>query len=106
MCIRDSVLHDGADKFDHLGRLIDPGLDHALITLAGGVTGDLAQQLGTIHLEDVYKRQEWSFYDMMDKKPHIKPYLYGMFAGFGAISLSILFFFLKMCIRDRTRPMR
>ena len=31
---------------------------------------------------------------MMDKKPHIKPYLYGMFAGFGAISLSILFFFL------------
>ena len=29
---------------------------------------------------------------MMDKKPHIKPYLYGMFAGFGAISLSILFF--------------
>ena len=31
---------------------------------------------------------------MMDKKPHIKPYLYGMLAGFGAISLSILFFFL------------
>ena len=31
---------------------------------------------------------------MMDKKPHIKPYLYGMFAGFGAISLSIIFFFL------------
>ena len=31
---------------------------------------------------------------MMDKKPHIKPYLYGMFAGFGAISLSIVFFFL------------
>ena len=30
---------------------------------------------------------------MMDKKPHIKPYLYGMLAGFGAISLSILFFF-------------
>ena len=29
---------------------------------------------------------------MMDKKPHIKPYLYGMLAGFGAISLSILFF--------------
>ena len=23
---------------------------------------------------------------MMDKKPHIKPYLYGMLAGFGAIS--------------------
>ena len=31
---------------------------------------------------------------MMDKKPHIKPYLYGMLAGFGAISLSILFFYL------------
>ena len=31
---------------------------------------------------------------MMNKKPHIKPYLYGMLAGFGAISLSILFFFL------------
>ena len=31
---------------------------------------------------------------MMDKKPHIKPYLYGMLAGFGAIALSILFFFL------------
>ena len=31
---------------------------------------------------------------MMDKKPHIKTYLYGMLAGFGAISLSILFFFL------------
>ena len=30
---------------------------------------------------------------MMDKKPHIKPYIYGMLAGFGAISLSILFFF-------------
>ena len=31
---------------------------------------------------------------MMDKKPHNKPYLSGMRAGFGAISLSILFFFL------------
>ena len=30
---------------------------------------------------------------MMDKKPHVKPYLYGMLAGFGAISLSIVFFF-------------
>ena len=30
---------------------------------------------------------------MMDKKPHIKPYLYGMLAGFGAIALSIIFFF-------------
>ena len=31
---------------------------------------------------------------MIDKKPYIKPYLYGMLAGFGAISLSIAFFFL------------
>lgn len=30
----------------------------------------------------------------MDKKPHKLPFLYGMLAGFGAISLSILFFFL------------
>ena len=30
----------------------------------------------------------------MDKKPHIKLYLYGMLAGFGAIALSIIFFFL------------
>ena len=30
---------------------------------------------------------------MMDKKPHIKPYLYAMLAGFGAIALSIIFFF-------------
>ena len=29
----------------------------------------------------------------MDKKPHVKLYLYGMLAGFGAISLSIVFFF-------------
>lgn len=27
-------------------------------------------------------------------KPHHKPYLYGMLAGFGAISLSVLFFFI------------
>ena len=33
---------------------------------------------------------------MIDKKPHIKPYLYGMLAGvFGAhLPLSIIFFFL------------
>lgn len=30
---------------------------------------------------------------MMDKKPHIKPYVYAMLAGFGAITLSIAFFF-------------
>ena len=32
--------------------------------------------------------------DKTDKKAHIMPYVYGMLAGFGAISLSILFFFL------------
>lgn len=31
---------------------------------------------------------------MMDKKPHIKSYVYAMLAGFGSISLSIIFFFL------------
>ena len=30
----------------------------------------------------------------MDKKPHLKPYIYGMLAGFGAIGLSIALFFL------------
>ena len=30
---------------------------------------------------------------MSMKKPQYKPYLYGMLAGFGAISLSVLFFF-------------
>ncbi len=30
----------------------------------------------------------------MDKKPHLKPYVYGMLAGFGAIALSIAFFFV------------
>ena len=30
----------------------------------------------------------------MDKKPHIKSYVYAMLAGFGSISLSIIFFFL------------
>ena len=29
-------------------RLIDPGLDNALVALAGSVAGDLAQQLGTV----------------------------------------------------------
>ena len=31
--------------------------------------------------------------EMPMKKPQYKPYLYGMLAGFGAISLSVLFFF-------------
>ena len=29
----------------HGGRLVDPGLDNALVALAGGIAGDLAQQL-------------------------------------------------------------
>ena len=32
--------------------------------------------------------------EMPMKKPQYKPYLYGMLAGFGAISLSVLFFFV------------
>ena len=45
------VLHDGADELDHLPGLVDPGLDNALVALAGSVAGDLAQQLGTVHLD-------------------------------------------------------
>ena len=32
----------------HLTGLVDPGLDNALVALAGSVAGDLAQQLGTV----------------------------------------------------------
>ena len=35
----------------HSGRIVDPGLDNALVALAGSVAGDLAQQLGTVHLD-------------------------------------------------------
>ena len=42
------VFHDGADELDHLSGLVDPGLDNALVALAGSVAGDLAQQLGTV----------------------------------------------------------
>lgn len=45
------VFHDGADELDHLPGLVDPGLDNALVALAGSVAGDLAQQLGTVHLD-------------------------------------------------------
>ena len=45
------VFHDGADELDHLTGLVDPGLDNALVALAGSVAGDLAQQLGTVHLD-------------------------------------------------------
>ena len=43
--------HDLAYKTDHLGGLVDPGLDNALIALAGGVAGNLAQKLGAVHLD-------------------------------------------------------
>ena len=39
------ILQNAAHKVVHGGRLIDPGFDHALVALAGGVAGDLAQQL-------------------------------------------------------------
>ena len=45
------VFHDGADELDHLPGLVDPGLDNALVALAGSVAGDLAQQLCTVHLD-------------------------------------------------------
>ena len=45
------VFHDGADELDHLPGLVNPGLDNALVALAGSVAGDLAQQLCTVHLD-------------------------------------------------------
>ncbi len=42
------VLQNAAHEVVHRGRLVDPGLDDALVTLAGGVAGDLAQQLGAV----------------------------------------------------------
>ena len=39
------IFQNAAHKVVHSGRLIDPGLDNALVALAGGVAGDLAQQL-------------------------------------------------------------
>ena len=42
----------------------------------------------------LYCTQETTQKDGMSmKKPQYKPYIYGMLAGFGAISLSVLFFF-------------
>ena len=42
------VFQDAPHKVVHSGRLVDPGLDNALVALAGSVAGDLAQQLGTV----------------------------------------------------------
>ena len=39
------ILQNAAHEVVHGGRLVDPGLDDALVALAGCVTGDLAQQL-------------------------------------------------------------
>ena len=52
------VGHDLAHKVDHLAGLVDPGLDDALVALAGSVAGDLAQQLGAVHLDAVLHRAE------------------------------------------------
>ena len=38
------IFQNAAHEVVHGGRLVDPGLDNALIALAGGVAGDLAQQ--------------------------------------------------------------
>ena len=42
------IFQNAAHEVVHSGRLIDPGLDDALVTLTGGVAGDLAQQLGAV----------------------------------------------------------
>jgi len=42
------VFQDAAHEVVHSGRLVDPGLDNALVALAGSVAGDLAQQLGAV----------------------------------------------------------
>ena len=39
------VLQDALHEIVHGGRLIDPGLDDALVALAGSIAGDLAQEL-------------------------------------------------------------
>ena len=42
------IFQNAAHEIVHCSRLIDPGLDNALVALAGSVAGDLAQQLGTV----------------------------------------------------------
>ena len=42
------VFQNAAHEIVHSGRLVDPGLDNALVALAGGIAGDLAQQLGAV----------------------------------------------------------
>ena len=42
------ILQNAAHEVVHGGRLVDPGLDNALVALAGGIAGDLAQQLGAV----------------------------------------------------------
>ena len=42
------IFQNAAHEVVHSGRLIDPSLDDTLVALAGGVAGDLAQQLGAV----------------------------------------------------------
>ena len=43
------VFQDAGNKIMHGSGFVDPGLDHALVAAAAHRTGDLAQQLGTVH---------------------------------------------------------
>ena len=42
------AFQDAGHKVVHGGGLVDPGLDHTLVALAGSIAGDLAQQLGAV----------------------------------------------------------
>ena len=42
------IFQNAAHEIVHGSRLVDPSLDNALVTLAGSIAGDLAQQLGLI----------------------------------------------------------
>ena len=43
------VFQDAGNKIMHGSGFVDPGLDHALVAATAHRTGDLAQQLGTVH---------------------------------------------------------
>ena len=42
------IFQNAAHEVVHSGRLVDPSLDDALVALAGGIAGDLAQQLSAV----------------------------------------------------------
>ena len=42
------IFQNAAHEVVHSGRLVDPSLDDTLVALAGGIAGDLAQQLGAV----------------------------------------------------------